>query len=60
MEQATVERVNFSDPQGGKGPYDRRAATIKARLTKAMMQSLQTISKKLFYPMVVSEMSELP
>lgn len=33
MEQATgikVESVNFSDPQGGKGPRDRKAATIKA------------------------------
>ena len=37
MEQATgikVERVNFSDPQGGKGPYDRRAATIKAHVLR--------------------------
>ena len=25
-----VERVNFSDPQEGKGPCDRRAASIKA------------------------------
>ena len=24
-----VRRVDFSDPQGGKGPCDRRAATIK-------------------------------
>ena len=24
-----VQRVNFSDPQGGKGPCDRRAASIK-------------------------------
>ena len=25
-----IERVNFSDPQGGKGSCDRKAATIKA------------------------------
>ena len=25
-----VKRVDFSDPQGGKGPCDRKAATIKA------------------------------
>lgn len=33
MEEATgikVERVDFSDPQGGKGQCDRRAATMKA------------------------------
>ena len=33
MQQTTgikVKRVDFSDPQGGKGPCDRKAATIKA------------------------------
>ena len=33
MEEATgikIERVDFSDPQGSKGPCDRRSATIKA------------------------------
>ena len=37
MEEATgikVERVDFSDPQGGKGPCDRRAATIKAHVLR--------------------------
>ena len=37
MKEATdikVERVDFSDPQGGKGPCDRRAATIKAHLLR--------------------------
>ena len=37
MEQATgikVERIDFSDPQGGKGPCDRRAATIKAHVLR--------------------------
>ena len=28
----TIERVDFSDPQGGKGPCDRKAATIKAHV----------------------------
>ena len=35
MKEATdikVERVDFSEPQGGKGPCDRRAATIKVRV----------------------------
>ena len=37
MKEATdikVERVDFSDPQGGKGPCDRRAATIKAHVLR--------------------------
>ena len=37
MAQATgiaVERVDFSDPQGGKGPCDRKAATIKAHVLR--------------------------
>lgn len=29
-----VERVDFSDPQGGKGPCDRKAATIKAHIRR--------------------------
>ena len=28
----TVRRVDFSGPQGGKGPCDRKAATIKAHV----------------------------
>ena len=27
-----ISRVDFSEPQGGKGPCDRKAATIKARV----------------------------
>ena len=27
-----IGRVDFSDPQGGKGPCDRKAATIKAHV----------------------------
>jgi len=37
MEGATgikVQRVDFSDPQGGKGPCDRKAATIKAHVLR--------------------------
>ena len=37
MEEATgikVERVDFSDPQGGKCPCDRRAAAIKAHVLR--------------------------
>ena len=30
----TVKRVDFSDPQGGKGPCDRKAATIKGHVRR--------------------------
>ena len=30
----SVRRVDFSDPQGGKGPCDRKAATIKAHVRR--------------------------
>ena len=29
-----VKRIDFSDPQGGKGPCDRKAATIKAHVRR--------------------------
>ena len=29
-----VERVDFSDPQGGKGPCDRKAASLKAHIRR--------------------------
>ena len=37
MEQTTsikLHRVDFSDPQGGKGPCDRKAATIKCHVRR--------------------------
>lgn len=37
MEKETgikVQRVDFNDPQGGKGPCDRKAATIKAHVRR--------------------------
>lgn len=41
MKEATdikVERVDFSDPQGGKGPCDRRAATIDQSTCSSLHQ----------------------
>ena len=29
-----VQRVDFSDPQGGKGSCDRKAATVKAHVRR--------------------------
>ena len=37
MEASTgvkIRRVDFSDPQGGKGPCDRKAATVKAHVRR--------------------------
>ena len=31
-----VERVDFSDPQGGKGACDRKAATVKAHVRRSI------------------------
>ena len=31
-DQVSVKRLDFSDPQGGKGPCDRKAATIKSHM----------------------------
>lgn len=47
MEEATgvkVERVDFSDPQGGKGPCDRRAATIKTHVLRYTNEGQDVIS----------------
>jgi len=47
MKEATdikVERVDFSDPQGGKGPCDRRAATIKAHVLRYINEGHVVIS----------------
>lgn len=47
MKEATdikVERVDFSDPQGGKGPCDRRAATIKAHVLRYINEGHDVIS----------------
>ncbi|PFX12931.1 putative RNA-directed DNA polymerase from transposon BS [Stylophora pistillata] len=29
-----IRRVDFSDPQGGKGPYDRKTATVRAQVRR--------------------------
>jgi len=34
-----VKRVDFSDPQGGKGPCDRKAATIKTHVRQYINES---------------------
>lgn len=47
MKEATdikVERVDFSDPQGSKGPCNRRAATIKAHFLRYINEGHDVIS----------------
>ena len=47
MKEATdnkVERVKFSDPQGGHGPCERRAATIKAHLLRYINEGHDVVS----------------
>ena len=47
MEETTgikIERVDFSDPQGGKGPCDRRAATIKAHILRYINEGHDVVS----------------
>jgi len=47
MKEATdikVERVDFSNPQGGKGPCDRRAATIKSHVLRYINEGHDVVS----------------
>jgi len=47
MKEATdikVEKVDFSDQQGGKGPCDRRAATIKAHVLRYINEGHDVVS----------------
>ncbi|KAL9977576.1 hypothetical protein ACROYT_G014995 [Oculina patagonica] len=47
MEEATaikVERVDFSDPEGSKGPCDRKAATIQAHVLRYIGDGRDVVS----------------
>ena len=47
MEEATgieIERVDFNNPQGGKVPRDRRAATIKAHVLRYINEGRDVVS----------------
>ena len=54
-----VERVDFSDPQGGKGPCDRRAATMKAHVVRYINEGHDVFTaddlKEAILSMVVSQ-----
>lgn len=57
MEKATgikVERVDFSDPQGGKGPCDRKAATIKAHVLRYLNEGHDVVTAEDFRDAMLS------
>ena len=37
--RVSVKRMDFSDPQGGKRPCDRKAASIKSHMTVCLNQA---------------------
>jgi hypothetical protein len=41
-----VKRVDFSDPQGGKGPCDRKAATVKAHVRRYINEGHDVVTAK--------------
>ena len=42
-----VKRVDFSDPQGGKGPCDRKAATIKAHVRRYINEGHDVLTARI-------------
>ena len=50
----TIRRVDFSDPQGGKGPCDRKAATIKAHVRRYINEGNDVATPKQFKEAMVS------
>ena len=49
-----VKRVDFSDPQGGKGPCDRKAATIKAHVRPYINEGHDVLTARDFKDAVLS------
>ena len=49
-----VKRVDFSDPQGGKGPCDRKAATIKAHVRRYINEGHDVLTARDFKDAVLS------
>ena len=49
-----VKRVDFSDPQGGKGPCDRKAATIKAHVRRYINEGHDVLTGRDFKDAVLS------
>lgn len=50
----TIRRVDFSDPQGGKGPCDRKAATIKAHVRRYINEGNDVLTAAQFKQAMLS------
>ena len=49
-----VCRVDFSDPQGGKGPCDRKAATVKANVLRYVKEGNNVITATVLEEAIMS------
>ena len=49
-----MRRVDFSDPQGGKGPCDRKAATIKAHVRRFVSEGHDVLTADDFKDAILS------
>ena len=49
-----VKRVDFSDPQGDKGPCDRKAATIEAHVRRCINEGHNVLTARDFKDAVLS------
>ena len=49
-----VQRVNFSDPQGGKGSCDRKAATVKAHVRRYINEGHDVVNANDFMNAILS------
>ena len=54
MTGISVRRVDFSDPQGGKGSCDRKAATIKAHIRRFVNEGHDVLTAKNFRDAILS------
>ena len=49
-----ISRVDFSEPQGGKGPCDRKAATIKAHVRRYLNEGNNVTTAREFRDAIMS------
>ena len=57
MEEDTgirIERVDFSDPQGGKSACDRKAATVKAHVRRYVKEGHNVVTVREFHDSMLS------
>ena len=49
-----VKRVDFSNPQGGKGGCDRKAATVKAHVRRYVNEGYNVVTAQEFHDTMLS------